>query len=109
MTDQVELADAEEQHAAAPETFWIPPRLRRFNLSIGDHVKLIFRSRAAGTGERMWVQVTRVGAGRYLRYAGELANVPLFLPLTLGERVEFGPEHVIDIQRAAAVDQAEGY
>jgi hypothetical protein len=94
------LDDGEDLHAAAPRTFFIPPRELREGLSAGDQVKLVFAfepretERGVWNAERMWVDV----AGRRPdgRYTGTLANVPCALTeLAHGDQVVFGPEHVV--------------
>ncbi|WP_232667016.1 hypothetical protein [Pseudonocardia sp. TRM90224] len=94
------LADAEEQHAAAPRTFFIPTPETRRSLQVGRLVKLLFmcvpRAIDGQTldAERMWVEVLAVDADG--RYRGRLANVPIVMPgLNYDDIVEFGPEHVI--------------
>ena len=98
------LDDAEELHRRYPDTFEIPPVERRAGLQIGDFATLVFRFPAedgAGSydhGERMWVRITEACGGRYV---GRLDSDPLKPParaaIALGDLVEFGPEHVIDI------------
>jgi uncharacterized protein YegJ (DUF2314 family) len=97
-----DLANVEEAAARAPDTFRIPPRAVREAQPVGAYVKLIFRllARAADgcEGERMWVRIREVEAGRY---AGTLENDPThFAPelLKIGERVEFGPEHIASVE-----------
>lgn len=89
------LDDAEAAHAAAPGSFFIPPEEKRRSLSVGDHVKLLFRFAPGGDGyhvERMWVEVSSAGQGRY---TGKLLNQPRYMTsLRDGIDVEFGPEHV---------------
>ena len=99
------LTDAAQQHKKHPATFEIPSQSRRRGLGRGDTAKLIFLSdkpcpdgRFEGTGgERMWVTVETVVRKPTLRYIGKLDNEPHFVDAELGERVDFGPEHVIDI------------
>ena len=91
------LANAEDRQAESPRTFFIPPRSERDNLQPGDVVKLMFELVDAQDGdpaaERMWVQVDgREGA----TYVGVLTNTPgAITTISLGDRVEFGPEHVL--------------
>ena len=97
------LADGEALHTAAPRRFFIPEREHREQLATGRIVKLVFvldQARVVDgtprTGERMWVQVTEVLPGG--RYAGTLDNDPgIVTELTCGDRIEFGPEHVVAI------------
>jgi hypothetical protein len=103
--DGWQLESAETRHAASPESFWIPARLRRETLRPGDGAKLLFRlqadtsASAAGGVERMWVIVRR-RAGRL--YLGVLDSTPaapeaISARLARGTEVVFAPEHVADI------------
>ena len=88
------LRSAEDAHAKAPGSFFIPPLQKRESLEVGDVVKLLFEGPTTGGGtriERMWVQVTEVGRGTY---QGALLNEPSVLQLAEGARVAFAPEHV---------------
>jgi hypothetical protein len=101
------LRSGELSHQASPDRFWIPDRLDRQNLRVGQAAKLIFEIYTPGmdgaasvSGERMWVIVSeRVGDG----YIGILDNEPASGDqsersyLCLGAEVPFLPEHVIDI------------
>lgn len=90
--------DDGEAAAKASPTFQIPPRKRREKLKPGDLVKLRFVPTEAGaglSGERMWVEVTKV---KGLKFVGKVANDPVvFDDLSCGDKVEFGPEHVINM------------
>ena len=91
------LADGEARHAESPRTFFIPSRSERENLRPGDLVKLVFEivdpQLPEPGAERMWVEVTGVEDGRYI---GALNNVPSTITtISLGDRVDFGPEHII--------------
>lgn len=100
VTDRVvdfRLGNAEEKHAAAPRTFFIPPRSERENLAPGDLARLLFELVDPGEGdpgaERMWVEVLETADGRYV---GVLTNAPTAITtIEQGGLVEFGPEHVI--------------
>ena len=93
------LENGEEIHAQYPDTFGLPARSVRENLKVGDIVKMIFVLNDPDPGvpgaERMWVTVSaRQGAN----YVGELNNEPaLVRGAKVGDFIEFGPEHVIDI------------
>lgn len=108
--DYWQLASGEEQHAAHPDTFWIPDRDKRDRLTRGDAAKLIFEIEGedAEAGdveinrERMWVIVARrVGE----TYIGILDSTPATIEsadgvyLVMGAEVPFRAEHVIDIAR----------
>ena len=91
------LADAEERHAAHPQSFLIPDRAERDSLQTGDSVRLLFEllDPAPGlpNGERMWVEVTGRDAGGY---RGVLTNAPAAITtIGLGDDIRFGPENVI--------------
>ncbi len=96
--DGWELLSGVERHAEAPATFEIPDEAVRTRLVPGCDAKLIFalRGRDEVCVERMWVQIvgyTETG------YAGVLNNEPRTpdTSLALGDRIEFGPDHVIDV------------
>ena len=94
------LDDAETVNREAPSSFFIPPRQARENLLPGELAKLLFRVTAGGSTrvERMWVRVDERVAGRYI---GTLDNDARTDPtLVAGERVRFGPEHIIAIYEA---------
>ena len=101
--DGWDLDNGEEYHAAAPATFWIPPRSERENLQVGDYAKLIFRISLDSEDdpcsvERMWVLVRgRIGDC----YFGILDNEPDGIEeneeLWLGTELPFRAEHVINI------------
>jgi hypothetical protein len=93
------LLNAEERHRAYPSTFSIPRSDLRRSLTVGSFAKLLF-----GVGyddstsaERMWVEVTEVGANGYV---GRLDNDPtLIADLAPDQLVPFGPEHIAAIDR----------
>lgn len=97
------LMDAEERHRAHPTTFEIPPRDDRNRLKPGDMVKLVFMpgDRSPG-GERLWVTIKESIATVPRRYMGQLENHAITTPLKLGDRVDFGAEHIIEIMRRAS-------
>jgi hypothetical protein len=91
-----------EAHAEFSETFDIPSASDRESLGEGDFAKLIFRFTDGNREfvERMWVRVKAVGPNGYV---GTLDNDPYGTDeFQAGTRVEFGPEHVIQIQRDAS-------
>lgn len=100
MSDRVvdyRLADGEAKQAAAPRSFFIPTRSEREALQQGDYAKLLFEvvdpAPGAPGAERMWVQVLGRTDGNYV---GALTNVPgSITTISAGDRVDFGPEHVI--------------
>ena len=95
-----ELRDADDAAAESPYTFFIPNREERVAVDVGDFVKLGFEylwEIEEYGGERMWVKVT---SKRGLRYAGVLNNDPCEKGLEIGLELEFGIEHVLDIDWA---------
>lgn len=102
--DGWELVSAEDRHRAQPDTFEIPPLADRRSLAKGDAAKLLFDIATRQDGrildrgvDRMWVVVK---SRRQDRYLGVLANDPGMaegLSLAAGDAIEFGPEHVADI------------
>lgn len=88
------LGSGVESNRKYPDTFWIPDVSERENVQPGNYVRLMFLMRD-GWGERMWVEVTERTRQGYL---GELSNQPYGIPkLGCGDLVEFGAEHIIDI------------
>ncbi len=91
------LDNGEELNRECPDTFWIPARDERENLIPGDLVKLIFRISLGEEEhvERMWVIVEERKSGGYI---GALDNDPYCTTeLRSGERIEFRPEHIVQI------------
>jgi len=91
------LDNGEELNRESPETFFIPARQERENLSLGKLVKLIFRISFDEEQhvERMWVVIQERNADGYI---GFLNNDPYCTEeLRAGETVEFKPEHIIQI------------
>lgn len=91
------IADGEVRQAAAPRAFFIPSRSEREGLQPGDLVKLLFElvdPQPDDPGaERMWVEVLGARDGLYV---GALTNTPRAITtISVGDRVDFGPEHVI--------------
>jgi hypothetical protein len=97
-TDGWELESGVERHRETPATFQIPEETVRSRLVPESDAKLIFRMRTSGgevVVERMWVHVTGYTEDGY---AGVLNTEPKTdgVPLSLGDRVTFQPDHVID-------------
>lgn len=93
MNQFVALVNGEERFLACPTRFIIPPLAERRSVKDGSYVKLGFQSMTEELPtERMWVLVTGPGVGL-------LSNTPVFMDkwLRKGERVQFEPEHVLDI------------
>lgn len=100
------LVSAEARQNEYPDSFPIPDRIERENLTTGDAAKLLFDietregQRVVDRGvDRLWVIVKRrVG----YHYIGVLDSDPGVSPgLTLGPGTEvfFGPEHIIAFDR----------
>ena len=86
-----ELVDAEERHAANPDTFEIPSDEVKEALTVGDVVKLIFDG-----SERMWVCITSRSGNRF---HGWLDNTPyVVVGLNYKDPIEFEARHIIDVQ-----------
>src|SRR5262245_17720755 len=88
------LVNGVARNRIAPRTFHIPPRPERERLRPADHVKLWFHLLNDWPDERMWVIVKDVRPGYYV---GTLNNDPFTDCIRFGERVEFQPDHVLDI------------
>lgn len=88
------LRSGMEMHRRSPETFWVPSEDEKVCIAPGMSVKLVFEMRD-GWGERMWVDVERVGRRRLV---GRLGNQPIGIPrLSRGDTVKFKLEDIIDI------------
>lgn len=104
------IDDGEVAHAAAPETYWIPPLADRLSIGPGDLAKIRFYIRVAEEegqvidhGERMWVQVTGRLDGWY---RGELDNQPCCTEdIKPGFEVWFQARHIISIIRCDEAPQ----
>ena len=89
------LADGDERHRLAPETFRVPSDEAKAAVRAGDLVKLIFEP-STGIAERMWVTVTTGGD----QLVGTLNSDPAELHgLRAGDTVPFERRHVIAIGR----------
>ena len=98
MTTLTNVEDMAREH---PDTFYIDSWYERSNLKPGELCKLIFRTDDDKSGERMWVKVivrkVETEASTKIEYVGILDNIPIVVDMEIGDRVEFGPEHVADI------------
>lgn len=105
------LGDGVARNAESPDTFWIPTDEEIATIEEGDVVKLMFEVTGPthdfpGSGERMWVTVTRV---RGDTYEGTLSNQPaMFGHLRYGDRVKFSRKHIIDYDYRDDNDEASG-
>jgi len=104
------IDDGEVAHAAAPETYSIPPLADRLSIRPGDLAKIRFYIRVAEESgavldhaERMWVLVTGRLDGWY---RGELDNQPCCTDdIAPGLEVWFQSRHVICLLRSDDPDQ----
>lgn len=95
MENSWNLVNAEEEAQRYPTSFEIPSSECRESLKGNDRAKLIFRD-SVGC-ERMWVELTSACG---TLYTGKLINSPISLKgIQFGDKVEFGPEHVIDFMK----------
>lgn len=104
--DYWELRSGEKSREENPNTFWIPEKEKRNNLTKGKAVKLIFDIETQDEdgniqcgGERMWVIVLSKEEDFYL---GILDNEPASIEPGTGYleprcKIWFKAEHVIDI------------
>lgn len=92
------LIDGEERNREAPETFRIPTLDERKKLRVGDWAKCMFHdpSLSPPNLERMWVKVTELKDDG--SYVGVLDNDPVLMKIDCGDRIEFEPKHVINIE-----------
>ncbi|MDM8527114.1 DUF2185 domain-containing protein [Anaerolineales bacterium HSG24] len=91
------LDDAQQIANENPYTFYKPSPSAVAALGLGNMVKLIFRFPTLGgntpTGERMWVEITKIGDNSY---EGTLANQPYYMKgLEHGDKINFEPKHII--------------
>lgn len=97
------LVSAEQRSAEYPTSFWIPKRALREALKRGDIAKLVFEMAPLPNGcngERMWVKIERVlrdaDTGK-VHYSGHLMSKPAFMSIAVGETIDFGPEHIAEV------------
>lgn len=91
------LGDGELLHATYPGSFELADRTERESLAPGNFAKLIFHYHDSDDfTERMWVRVTSVDRDNGILYHGELNNEPLSDLISMGDKVVFMPQHVID-------------
>lgn len=100
------LISAELRHEQHPDSFTIPTRAERENLTPGDAAKLLFDIETREGGrvidrgvDRMWVIVKRSVDGRYLGVLDSDPGAAEGLRLRPGIELSFGPEHVAGIGR----------
>lgn len=97
------LVSGVERNRLYPDSFSIPSQQEKESLQVGDVVKLGFELKKDG-GDRMWVQITRIGKRRH---RGVLMNTAMMIPrLEHGMRVKFRSEHIIDIDYDDAIEPA---
>ena len=95
-----------EQRASEHPGFTLPDRTRRESLVPGDAAKLLFDIETREDGrvidrgvDRMWVLVKKRTESGYIGVLDSDPGCAENLDLMTGTEVEFGPEHVIDIDR----------
>lgn len=102
----VALIDGVEQNRLHPATFDLPPEFLRRALRPRMFAKIGVTGDNAG--ERFWAIITDVvKTGEALSYVGEINNDltrSKHHDLCCGDRIEFGPEHVLDILPAFRLD-----
>jgi uncharacterized protein YegJ (DUF2314 family) len=95
--DGWQLENGVARHEEAPDTFEVPDASVRSRLVPDSNAKLIFTLKGEDGPhvERMWVRITGYSDTGYL---GVLNNDPRTVgaPISLGQVVEFWPDHVID-------------
>lgn len=99
MTPSWYLEDADPVAKEAKYTFYKPSRAVIARLKPGDICRLIFRfdsnDPSYPAAERMWVLIEQVHDGRF---TGSLDNEPYYITdLKAGDKIEFGPQHIIDL------------
>lgn len=92
----MELINGEIMHARHPDTFDIPERHARENLTPGDFAKIGLTD--SKEGERFWCCIAERLPGN--QYRGTVANDLCFFDLHHGASIAFGPEHILDIDTA---------
>ena len=96
---RVGLTDVVAWNRERPGTFSVPPFEDRVSLEPGDLAQLV-----SGGVERLWVKVTRAShlpEGTY--YSGSVVSEPSVVPVEAGDRVDFRPRHVVDLDRKSVV------
>ena len=93
------LENADPIAAASKYTFYKPSRRIIATLAPGHICRLIFAFDSDDptypAAERMWVLILEIDNGRF---SGTLTNQPVYIKdLHIGDEVEFGPEHIIDL------------
>jgi hypothetical protein len=93
------LEDADPRAQTARYTFYKPSRRVIEKLKPGNCCKLIFRFASSDlthpAAERMWVIIDEVNGGQF---TGRLDNDPYYITdIKAGDAVDFGPEHIIDV------------
>ncbi len=92
------LENAEILNAENPNTFYIPSKVERESLKVGDLVKLIFVfDDEESMPERMWVEIlSKEGE----KYKGRLDNDPYTTKvIKYSDEVFFGSENIIQIYK----------
>jgi len=104
---QYEIESADENVKKFPGAYRkfykaVPSAEKIAALDVGQIVKIVFRSPGCPS-ERMWV---RVVGFKDKRIVGVLDNVPLCIPVDLGDLVTFGEGDIVDVYGASATTTA---
>lgn len=90
------LEDGEERNLQNPITFEIPSLKERMNLSIGDFIKVIFKTDHKKIKcERMWIIITKIIPNGY---EGILDNDPQFAKVKCGDTIICEYKHIINFE-----------
>ncbi len=94
--EKYKIINASKLAKDSPYTFYIPSKKRINNLTIGDFVKIIFKSTKYESDiERMWVEIININNKDYV---GKLVNNPKFIDIKLGNQVNFQAVDIINIE-----------
>ena len=99
-----ELVSAVERNEVSPDTFIIPSETIRSSLKRGDAAKILFDIETKEDGivvdrgvDRMWVIVTSVTVTGYIGVLDSNPGYAENLKLAQGDLIEFGADHVCEI------------
>lgn len=99
------VRDPRPTREESPWTFYLPCEERIAAVTPGDYVQAIFDPEDdEGLTERMWIHVTEADADNLI---GQLANDPIYLPMTAGEEVSIPRYAVIQIMTERKDDPEE--
>lgn len=100
-----ELEDGEAMASRYPSTFRIPLRMWRESLPPMTYVKLSFYGVGYQASEQMWIQIRdrvetpgAIEGTKLIRFRGLVKSKPATLQgLAFNDTIEFGVEHIIDV------------